>query len=48
MKSNPIIADNFDHALAMASKKMSVSHSEWLLHGNIGKLMRQKTISDFF
>jgi hypothetical protein len=48
MKSNPIIADNFDHALALASKKMSISHSEWLLHGNIGKLMRQKTISDFF
>ena len=48
MKANPIIADNFDHALALASKKMSVSHSEWLSHGNIGKLMRQKTMSDFF
>ena len=30
MKSNPIIADNFDHALALASKKMSISNSEWL------------------
>ncbi len=48
MKANPIIADNFDHALALASKKMSISNSEWLLHGNIGKLMRQKTMSDFF
>ena len=48
MKANPIIADNFDHALALASKKMSVSYSEWLSHGNIGKLMRQKTMSDFF
>ena len=48
MKKNPILADNFDHALTLASKLMSISHSEWLSHGNIGKLMRQKTISDFF
>jgi len=27
---------------------MSISKNEWLLHGNIQKLMRQKTISDFF
>jgi hypothetical protein len=48
MKKNPILADNFDQALTLASKKMSISHLEWLSHGNIGKLMRQKTISDFF
>jgi len=48
MKKKPIIANSFDHALNLASKKMSISSSEWLLHGNIGKLMRQKTISDFF
>jgi len=48
MKKNPLIADNFDHAITLASKTMSVSKSEWLLHANIGKLMRQKTISDFF
>jgi len=27
---------------------MSISKSEWLSHGNILKLMKQKTISDFF
>ncbi len=48
MKKKPIIADSFDNALSIASKMMSVSKSEWLSHGNIGKLMRQKTISDFF
>ena len=48
MKKKPIIADSFDQALSIASKMMSVSKSEWLFHGNIGKLMRQKTISDFF
>jgi hypothetical protein len=48
MKKKPIIADSFDNALSIASKMMSVSKSEWLFHGDIGKLMRQKTISDFF
>jgi len=48
MKKKPFIADNFDHAITIASKMMSVSKSEWLSHADIGKLMRQKTISDFF
>ena len=47
MKKKPIIADNLDHALSLASKKMSISKSEWVSHSNIGRLMRQKTISDF-
>ena len=48
MKQIPILANNFEHALILASSKMSVSKSEWLSHGNISKLIRQKTISDFF
>jgi len=48
MKQNPIIANNFDHALILASNKMSISKSEWLSHGSILTLMRQKTMSDFF
>jgi len=48
MKQKPFIAENFDHAITLASKMMSVSKSEWLSHADIGKLMRQKTISDFF
>ena len=48
MKEVPIISDNFEHALFLASDKMSISKSEWLSHGNILKLMRQKTMSDFF
>ena len=48
MKEVPIISDNFEHALSLASDKMSISKSEWLSHGNILKLMRQKTMSDFF
>ena len=48
MNQKPLIADGFDHALLLASNKMSISKSEWLSHGNILELMRQKTISDFF
>lgn len=48
MNLSPLIADNFEHALLLASNKMSISKSEWLSHGKILELMRQKTISDFF
>jgi len=48
MNQIPIISDNFEHALSLASDKMSISKLEWLAHGNILKLMKQKTISDFF
>ena len=48
MKQNPTIAENFDQALILASNKMSISKSEWLSHGSISKLIRQKTLSDFF
>ena len=48
MNQIPIITDNFEHALVLASNKMNISKSEWLSHGNIIELIRQKTISDFF
>lgn len=48
MKEPPIVANNFEQALDLASEKLSISKSEWLGHGNISKLMRQKTLSDFF
>ena len=48
MRQIPTLSDNFEHALSLASDKMSISKSEWLSHGNILKLMKQKTISDFF
>jgi hypothetical protein len=48
MRQIPTISDNFEHALSLASEKMSISKLEWLSHGNILKLMKQKTISDFF
>ena len=48
MKQEPVIADSFDNALQLASDKMSISKSEWLSHGKILSMMRQKTLSDFF
>jgi len=48
MRQIPVISDNFEHALSLASDKMSISKSEWFSHGNILKLMKQKTMSDFF
>ena len=47
MKAKPEFAESFDNALTLASKKMSISKSEWISHGKIGKLLRQKTISEF-
>ena len=48
MNEKYIIADNFENALDVASKKMSISKNEWLSKGNIVRLMKQKTIADFF
>ena len=48
MKKVPTVADDFNHALSLASQKMSISKSEWLAHGNIAGLIRQKVLSDFF
>ncbi|MFZ8908465.1 MAG: hypothetical protein ACO2Y5_05520 [Nitrosopumilaceae archaeon] len=47
MKTKPRLADNFDNSLLVASNHTSISTSEWISHGNIVKLMRQKTLSDF-
>ena len=48
MKSKPVIGDDFDNSLHLASTHTSISQSEWISHGNIVKLMRQKTLSEFF
>jgi len=48
MKQKPTLSDSFEKALDVAVQPMSISTKEWLAHGDIIKLMRQKTISDFF
>ena len=48
MKRKPIFVESFDKAMYLASRMTSISKSEWLSHGNIGRLVTQKTLSDFF
>ena len=48
LKKTPLLADTLDGALTLASNIMSISKFEWLSHCEIGKMLKQKTISDFF
>lgn len=48
MSAGPRTADNIDHALDLAAQPMSISKAEWLEHGGIAQMIRQKTISEYF
>ena len=48
MHQKPIIAQNIEDGISIACQKMSISKDEWLSKGNMLKLIKQKTISDFF
>ena len=48
MKQRPHIFNDFAESLNFATKKLSISKNEWLQQGNIRKLLRQKSIEDFF
>ena len=48
VKLESINSDTFDDALSIASKTTSISKSEWMVHSNIRKMLKQKSISDFF
>ena len=48
MSQKPKLTHGFDEAMQLAVMKMSISKQEWLEHGKITALQKQKTISDFF
>ena len=48
MKKDPYIAESFDDGIIFASKRMSVSKSDWLSRGRLLGMLKQKSISDFF
>jgi hypothetical protein len=48
MKQKPILTDTLDSAVSLSTKRMSISKSEWFAHGKMLKLLRQKSIEDFF
>ena len=48
MKKEPYIAGNFGDSVNFASKRMSISKSEWLSRGRLFNMLKQKSISEFF
>jgi len=48
MKNNPQEVDSLNEAIALATKRMSISKNEWLAHGDMLKLITQTSMSDFF
>lgn len=48
LKTSPESFDSFDHALSHACSKLSISKNEWLSQGHLLKIIKQKTIEDYF
>ena len=48
MKWEPYIAENLDDGINFASRRMSVSKTEWLSRGMLLNMLKQKPISDYF
>jgi len=48
MKKEPYIVGNFIDGVNFASKRMSIGKSEWLSRGRLLKMLKQKSISEFF
>ena len=48
MKTKPMILESIEDAIHLATRSMSISENEWLSHGRMLKMLKQKSISDFF
>ncbi len=48
MNKIPILVDSLDQGINLACKQMSISKNEWLSKGTILKMLKQKTITDYF
>ena len=48
MHSSPHNLNSMKEAIHFATKNMSISKNEWVEHGSMVKLIKQKPISDFF
>ncbi len=48
MKQRPFIADSLEEGIDYACKPLSISKSEWLAKGDLLKLIKQKSITEFF
>ncbi len=47
MQQMPIMLESFDVALDVATKMTNIATHEWLKHGHIFEMLRQKVLSDF-
>ena len=48
MKTKPSNSESIEDAIHLATKSMSISENEWLSNGTMLKMLKQKSISDFF
>lgn len=48
MRANPVLCDTLDQGLDVACKKMSIGKNEWLAKGTLLKMLRQRSIADYF
>ncbi|MDX1596178.1 MAG: Nre family DNA repair protein [Nitrosopumilaceae archaeon] len=48
LNQKPKISDSLESALTYACSKLSISKNEWLSHGDIIKMLKQKTLTDYF
>ncbi len=44
----PIVVDSIEQGIDIACRSMTISKKEWLSNGSILKMLRQKTITDYF
>jgi hypothetical protein len=48
MSKSPTLAGTFEQGLNLACKNMSISKNEWLSKGIILKMLKQKSITEYF
>ena len=48
MAKAPVLVDTMEQGIDLACKQMSISKNEWLARGTILKMLKQKSITDFF
>jgi hypothetical protein len=48
MSKIPVLAETIEDGLNLACKNMSISKNEWLSKGTMLKMLKQKSIADYF
>jgi hypothetical protein len=48
VSKTPVVVDNLEQGLDIACRHLSISKAEWLARGTILKMLRQKSITDYF